>query len=186
MSWKDQASAANLSGMNVHCSGHALPRRHGAACDDAWTVRERGDMLVAAVADGIGSSREGGAAARRAVEMLADYCLTRPRAWSPRRALAEFTTRINRQLYSESLDRHGQPELACTLSAVFIEGGRMYGCNVGDSPVLHWRRGRLQRLSEVHAMSDSELNHVLTRAIGLEGTIDPHFFEAELHDGDLI
>ena len=25
--------------MNVHCSGHALPRHSGAACDDAWTVR---------------------------------------------------------------------------------------------------------------------------------------------------
>jgi serine/threonine protein kinase len=172
--------------MNVHCSGHALPRHAGATCDDAWTVRERGDVVIAALADGIGSSREGGAAARRAVEMIVDYCLTRPRAWSARRALAEFTTRINRQLHSESLERHGQPELACTLSAVVIEGGRLYGCNVGDSPVLHWRRGRLQLLSQAHALADSGMNHVLTRALGLEPSVEPHFFEADLDDGDLI
>src|SRR5678815_5148588 len=73
-----------------------------------------------------------------------------------------------------------------SLSAVFIEGGRMYGCNVGDSPVLHWRRGRLQRLSESHAVNDPHLNHVLTRAIGFQGAVEPHFFEAELDDGDLI
>jgi serine/threonine protein phosphatase PrpC len=172
--------------MNVHCSGHALPRRAGAPCDDAWTVRERGDIVIAALADGIGSSREGGAAARRAVEMVVDYCLTRPRAWSARRALAEFTTRINRQLHSESLERHGQPELACTLSAVILEGGRLYGCNVGDSPVLHWRRGRLHRLSEAHALADSGMHHVLTRAVGLEASVEPHFFEADLDDGDLV
>lgn len=173
--------------MNIHSSGHALPRRESGPCDDAWTIRERGDTLVAALADGVGSAREGGAAARRAVEMLVDYCLARPRAWSPRRALAEFTAQINRSLHSESLERHGQAaELACTLSAVVIEGGRLYGCNVGDSPVLHWRRGRVQVLSEIHSLASSGLDHVLTRAIGLEATVEPHLFETELADGDLV
>lgn len=172
--------------MNIPASGHALPRRAGAACDDAWCLRQRGDTLVAALADGIGSSREGGAAARRAVEMLVDYCLARPRAWSPRRALAEFAAQINRHLHSESLERHGQPELACTLSAVLIESGRLYGCNVGDSPILHWRRGRLQALSIAHSVAQPGMDHVLTRALGLEPTVDPHFFELELAEGDRV
>lgn len=172
--------------MNVHASGHALPRHEGATCDDAWCLRQRGDTLVAALADGVGSSREGGAAAHRAVEMLVDYCLARPRAWTPRRALAEFTAQINRHLHSESLERHGQPELACTLSAVVIEGGRLYGCNVGDSPVLHWRRGRIQTLSATHTLAEPGLDHVLTRALGLEPVADPHFFELDLLDGDLV
>jgi serine/threonine protein phosphatase PrpC len=172
--------------MKILSSGHALPRQEGAPCDDAWAVRERGDTLVAALADGVGSSREGGAAARRAVEMLADYCLARPRAWSPRRALAEFTAQINRHLHSESLERHGQAELACTLSAVLLEGGRLYGCNIGDSPVFHWRNGRLQRISHAHALTAPGLDHVLTRAIGLEAEVEPHFFELELADGDLV
>lgn len=172
--------------MLVHSSGHALPRRTGEACDDAWIVRQRGDTFVAALADGVGSSREGGAAARRAVEMLADYCLARPHAWSARRALAEFTTQINRHLHSEALELHGSPELACTLSAIVLEGGRLYGCNVGDSPVFHWRRGRLQRLSVAHALVDPALAHVLTRAIGLEAEVEPHFFEAELANDDFV
>lgn len=172
--------------MNVHCSGHALPRQGRTTCDDAWAVRERAGTVVAALADGVGASREGGAAAHRAVAMLVDYCLTRPRAWSPRRALAEFTAQINRHLHSESLERHGQPELACTLTAVLIEGGRLYGCNVGDSPALHWRRGRVQQLSHAHALAQPGLAHVLTRAIGLEPTVEPHFFELELMDGDLV
>ena len=172
--------------MNIQSSGFALARDEARACEDAWSLRERNGVLVAALADGVGSAGEAATAANRAVEMLVDYCLSRPRAWSPRRALAEFTSQINRHLHSESMERHGQPELACTLSAVLIEGGRLYGCNVGDSPVFHWRRGRLQRLSETHTLAGSNLDHVLTRALGLEATVEPYLFELELADGDVV
>lgn len=172
--------------MNVHASGHALPREAGATCEDAWAIRERNGTVIAALADGVSASREGGPAAHRAVEMLADYVVTRPRAWSPRRALAEFTAQINRHLHAESLERHGQPELACTLCAVVLEAGRLYGCNVGDSPVLLWRRGRLQPLSQAHSLAQSGLDHVLTRAIGLAPDVEPHFFETDLSEGDVV
>ena len=172
--------------MNVHASGHALARRGAEACDDAWAIRERGAMIVAALADGVSASREGGMAARRAVEMLADYCLVRPRAWSPRRALAEFTAQINRHLHAEAQERHGQPELACTLCAVVLEAGRLYGCNVGDSPVFLWRRGRLLPLAQAHALAQPGLEHVLTRAIGLAADVEPFFFEHELAEGDVV
>ncbi|MBI4625616.1 MAG: protein phosphatase 2C domain-containing protein [Verrucomicrobia bacterium] len=172
--------------MKLHYSGHALPRSDGAECDDAWAVGERRDTVVAALADGVGASREGGAAARHAVEMLADYCLARPRAWSPRRALAEFTAQVNRHLHSEALQRHGTPELACTLAAVLLDGGRLYGCNVGDSSVFLARGARLQRLSTAHTLAQPGFDHVLTRALGLAPDVEPHFFETELADGDLV
>ncbi len=172
--------------MHLHISGHAVARRDGKPCEDAWAARERDGITVAALADGISASREGGIAARRAVDMLVDYCLSRPRSWSARRALAEFTTQINRHLHAESMERHGTPELACTLSAILIEGGRLYGCNVGDSPVFHWRRGRLQPLAETHTLAQPGFDHVLTRALGLEAAVDPYFFESELVEGDLV
>lgn len=149
-------------------------------------MRERGETIIAALADGVGASREGGTAAHRAVETLADYCLARPRTWSVRRALAEFTAQINRQLHQESLERHGSAELACTLSAVILEGGRLYGCNAGDSPVFHWRQGRLQRLSVPHVLAQPGLSHVLTHGLGLAPEVEPHFFELELADGDMV
>ncbi len=172
--------------MHLHLSGHAVARQDGGRCEDAWAGRERDGVLVAAIADGIGSAKEGAVAAQRAVAMIVDYCLARPRTWSPRRALSEFTGQINRQLHSESLERHGRPELTCTLTAVIVEGGRLHGCNVGDSPLFHWRRGRIQRLSETHTLAQPGLDHVLTRAIGLEPHVDPSHFELELNDGDLV
>jgi serine/threonine protein kinase len=172
--------------VKVQHSGCAQPRRENEPCEDAWAVSEGRGSLVAALADGVGASREGGLAAKRAVEMLTDHGVARPRAWSPRRALAEFTAQINRQLHQEAIERHGAPELTCTLSAVVLEGGRLYGCNLGDSPVYHWRRGKLSRLSEPHVVDEPGMHHVLTRAIGLEPHAEPHFFEADLADGDIV
>ncbi len=173
-------------GVKVVHSGFARAGRENEPCDDAWAVLEGRGALVAALADGVGSAREGGAAARRAVGMLTDYGVARPRAWSARRALAEFVGQINRQLHQEAMERHGAPELVCTLSAVMIEGGWLYGCNVGDSPVFHWREGKLKKLSAVHALAEPGMEHVLTRAIGLERQVEPEFFELELADGDVV
>ena len=172
--------------MKVLHSGYARGRREGGGCDDAWAVAEGHGAIVAALADGVGAAREGGTAARRAVEMMTDHGVARPRAWSARRALAEFTAQVNRQLHQEAMERHGSPELACTLSAVVIEGGWLYGCNVGDSPVFHWREGKLRRLSAHHALAEPGMQHVLTRAIGLEPHAEPEFFEVELADGDVV
>lgn len=172
--------------MHLHLSGHAVARPGGGACEDAWSARERDGVAVAALADGVGASREGGVAARRAVDMLVNYCLSRPRAWSARRALVEFTSQANRQLFAEARERFGTPELACTLSVVLLEGQRLYGCNVGDSPVYLWRRGRLEILSEPHTLGVSGLGHVLTRALGLEPTVEPFLFERELAEGDVV
>jgi serine/threonine protein kinase len=134
----------------------------------------------------LGASKEGGAAARRAVEMFHDYYLTRPKAWSARRALSEFTNQINRLFFQESQQRYNSPELLCTLSVVAIEGDRLYGLSVGDSPVYLCRRGVVTRLTEPHSLAADGLDHVVTRAVGLEATIEPHCFECAIERGDVI
>lgn len=154
--------------------------------EDAFQVQERDESVLAVLADGLGASKEGGSAARRAVEMFHDYYLTRPKAWSARRALREFANQINRLFYQESMQRHNSPELLCTLSVAAIEGDRLYGLSVGDSPVYLWRQGTLTRLTEPHSLTEDGLDHVLTRAVGLEAKIEPHCFESAVERGDLV
>ncbi len=172
--------------MKLHRSAHGVPGDPARPTDDAWRVEERGESALALLADGLGSSQEGGAAARRAVDMFADYYLSRPQAWSPRRALREFTHQINRHFFQESQQRHGTPELLCTLSVVALEGDQLYGLNVGDSPVYLWRRGLLTRLSSPHSLAADGLGHVLTRAVGLAATVEPHCFETTVEAGDVL
>ena len=172
--------------MKLQSTSHGIPRHPNGVSEDAFRVQLREARVIAALADGLGSSKEGGAAARRAVGMMTDYYLARPQAWSPRRALSEFASQINRMFFQESQLRHGSPEILCTLSVIAVEGNQLYGFNIGDSPVYHWRKGSLTVLSRNHVVEQPGQNHVLTRAIGLETEIDPHFFELTLEEGDIV
>jgi serine/threonine protein phosphatase PrpC len=172
--------------MRLNSTTYVLPRNEGKRSDDAVRVEQRDTLLIAVLADGLGSSREGGAAARRAVQSTVDYYLTRPQAWSPRRALAEFVRQINRNFYQESHLKYGSPELLCTLSAVVLEGGHWYGVNVGDSPVYLWRDGKRVTLSQAHTLTEQGLAGGLSRAVGMEETVEPFAFETEASAGDLL
>jgi len=172
--------------MKIQSTTHGAPRHAGGTSQDACRALVRDDRVIAALADGVGSSKEGGAAAQRAVDMIIDYYIARPQAWSPRRALTEFVSQINRIFHQESQLRHGSSEILCTLSVVVIENGRLYGLNIGDSPVYLWRRGTLTLLSQSHALSQNGMQHVLTRAIGLEPTVESWFFENTVEDADVL
>ncbi len=172
--------------MKVQVTTHGVSGRPDFPSEDAFRVHEGDGRVIAVLADGLGSSKAGGAAARRAVDMLVDYYLSRPQSWSPRRALTEFAAQINLVLHEESQLTHGSAELLCTLSAVALEGGRLYGVNVGDSPVYLWHQGALRQLSQPHVVQQPGMSHVLTRAIGLEAAVEPTSFECDLADGDLV
>lgn len=172
--------------MKLQVTSHGLPRNPKAVSDDATCVRQRSNLTIAALADGIGSSEQGGEAARRAVAMLTDYYLAKPQTWGPHRALSEFVSQINRVFHQESQARHGSPELVCTLSAVALAGNWLHGFNVGDSPVYLWRKDRLITLSQSHALPHTGMEHVLARAVGLEAAVEPHFFETTIDAGDVI
>lgn len=172
--------------MKLHSTAHGIAREAGGFSDDAFRVQARDESLLVALADGVGAAKEGGTAARRAVEMMADYYAARPQAWSPRRALVEFANQINRVFFQESQQRHGGPELLCTLSVVAFDANRIYGLNVGDSPIFLWRQGVISRLSESHALAHNGMEHVLTRAVGLAESLEPSLFESALESGDIV
>jgi serine/threonine protein phosphatase PrpC len=172
--------------MKLNPTSFGIPGREGQDSDDAVRTVVRDSVAIAALADGVGSAKEGRAAARRAVDMIVDYYLTRPEAWSPRRALTEFAHHINHTFFQESGLRHGGPELLCTLSVVVLEGGRLYGINVGDSPVMLSRSGTLLVLSQAHSVAEKGLEHGLTQAIGMQASLEPYAFEIDVQDGDLI
>ncbi len=172
--------------MKLLHSAHGIPQKFGGITEDAWRVERRDETVIAVLADGLGSSKDGGEAARRATDMLVDYFLTRPAAWSTRRALREFVTQISRVLHQESQLRHGSAELLCTLSVVVIEGNQLHGLNVGDSPGFIYRRGTLTQLTQTDSIAEKGLEHVLTQAIGLAAEFEPHCWETKLENGDMI
>ncbi len=171
--------------MKVNATSFGLPHSKGGESHDAFAVKAWDETVLAVLADGAGSSREAREASERAVRSFVNHYETRPRSWTPPKALAEFTRLINRTLHQDSIARFGDAELVTTLSVAVVEGDRLYGMNVGDSRVYLARDGRLEQLSQDHAGGRVGLRHVLDRAVGLEAEIEPHLFEAELKDGDM-
>jgi serine/threonine protein phosphatase PrpC len=152
---------------------------------DAFEVKSWGETVIAVVADGVGAALAGREASKRAVRSLVSNYAERPRTWSPQKSLAEFTRLLNQRLYQDSIARFGAPEMVSTLSVAVVEGDRLYGLNVGDSPVYLSRNRELRRLSDDHVIDKGALKHVLSRALGLSAEVEPHCFEIELADGDV-
>lgn len=173
--------------MGPHATTSSVPGPGRTQPDDACAHRAHGGVYVAAMADGMGSARAGGEAARSATRRLVDNFETRPAGWSVDRALVEFTTQINHQLCEEAVHRYGaEGALACTLAAVAISGDLMWGINLGDTEVFLLRGGELRPLSERHALTGAGQSHVITRGLGLEPVVTPHLFSWRIATGDRV
>ncbi len=154
--------------------------------EDFAAVRVVDDLCITVLCDGVGSAAAGAKASRRAVNYLLNSFKARPRSWSIEKSLRHFISNINEILYREGIEEYERPEYLTTLSVAVIEGNRLYGANVGDSPIFLLREGELLRLSVPHTSHEEGMEHVLTQAIGMEEQVEIFFFENNLHVGDRL
>ena len=171
--------------MKVQTTSFGLPADTDGVSSDAFAVKQVGDTLIAALADGAGKAVGAREAAERAVRVLVENYSARPAAWEPPKALREFARTLNSSLYQESIARYGQPELVSTLVVAVIEGGRLYGINIGDSRVYLVHGGALSQLSLDHAETNGDRT-MLTRALGLRDEVEPNSFECEIAANDCV
>ena len=167
-------------------SSFGLAKGKELVSEDFAAVKVVGDLCIGIVCDGVGSAEAGGKAARRVVNYLMNNFKTRPRSWSIEKSLQNFISNINSILYRESIEEYERPEYVTTLCIVVIEGTRLYGANVGDSPIFLYRNSHLQKISFDHVNDEPNMEHVLTQAIGLSESIEPYFFENNLEVGDIL
>ncbi len=169
---------------NLSSFGLALSEK--TESQDAFAVQTWNELVIAVMADGVGDSQYARESATKIVAALTDNFKSRPRSWSIPKALEEFTRLLNRSLYQESIARFDTQEMLSTLSAVVIEGHKLYGLNVGDTRVYLLHQGKLRQLSQDHVEPDPQLSHALTRAMGMEPDVVPHGFEHSLAEGDML
>lgn len=165
---------------------HNLAASSKSGTEDACAVELWRDSVIAVLADGVGGARHAQEAAARVVESITTNLKSRPKSWSPARALEEFTRLANRTLYQESLARCERPEMLSTVAAVVVEGGQLHGVNAGDSRVYHLHNGQLRQLSEDHVEAGADFKHVLRRAAGMNAEIVLHTFQAPVAAGDVV
>jgi len=166
-------------------------------------IRADGVLIIA---DGMGGRSFGEQAASAAVETTEDALaeLLDNRQVGDvvvADALATALRRANSRVYelaSEGDDRKG---MGTTCVAAVVEGERLYVAHAGDSRAYLLRDGLLRQITHDHSYvaeqvragaiteegaRSSRFRNIITRAIGIEPTIDAEVSEADVQPGDML
>jgi serine/threonine protein phosphatase PrpC len=142
--------------------------------------------LIAAIADGVSGNEGGREASEYSVRgLLTDYYAT-PDTWPVTQALERVIKAINSWVQNQGSIRKELAGMATTLTTVVLRGSYYYFSHVGDSRLYLLRNGVLTRLTADHVWDRPEMQHVLTRAIGLDSRLALDHGMGELHERDVF
>ena len=166
------------------------------------------DQHLYVVCDGMGGNAAGEVASGMAVRTLIEtfgYLGQNlepgsPMAMIESRLLASIfeANRVVREAGTENPELHA---MGTTLVCVCLDGNRAVVGNVGDSRAYLLRNGTCQQITLDHSLLDEEirsgnmtpemaaasnLQSVITRAIGVADQVEPDLFAAELQPNDFI
>jgi protein phosphatase len=171
-----------------------------AANEDRWVALTGDSAVLLAVADGMGGTVGGGEAATAALAALVAALGASPARGGEAlgAAVAAAHARV-RELASDGLPaalRGGT-----TVTAAVASGPRVHLAHAGDSSCWLHRRGRLRRLTEVHthgaalvaagavepgSPAERRLDGLLTRYLGMPGSVHPQLATVRLRPGDRV
>jgi serine/threonine protein phosphatase PrpC len=127
--------------------------------------------LISAIADGVSGNEGGREASEYSVRgLLADYYAT-PETWPVTQSLERVITAINSWVLKQGSIRQELAGMASTLTALVLRGNYYYFSHVGDTRLYLLRAGVITRLTTDHVWDRPEMQHVLTRAVGLDTKI---------------
>ncbi len=153
------------------------------------TKKERAIYGSAAIiADGIGGTGGGRYASELAVREFIEAYYEQKQTFGIKRMAESSLTSINRWIYSQSCKNSTLKGMGTTFSALILLKSQAHIIHMGDTRIYRLRNGRLQCLTTDHVHQHPDLQHVLTRALGIDET--PHIDYSEhnlnLHDRFLL
>ncbi len=150
--------------------------------EDRYVVRERGGVLLIAVADGVGGEEGGEIAADAAVVELADRFFASP----PERTLEDRLGDAIRDANTAVLraaESSGNRQAAATLVAAVIFRDHLVIANLGDSRAYLLRASGVRQLTEDHS---GAVANAITRFVGDPRGVQPDVFVEDLHPADRL
>lgn len=172
-----QASQAGIKAINEDCIGIRIPH--------SSLLMNKG--AVAVIADGVSAAEAGKEASETCVQnFLSDYFST-PDSWSVKKSAQQVLTALNRWLYAQGrrfID--ARKGYVSTFSAVVFKSHAAHIFHVGDSRVYRFRRGEFEQLTNDHATEISAQHSYLTRAMGLDVSLEVDYRCVDVEVGDLF
>jgi serine/threonine protein phosphatase PrpC len=143
--------------------------------------------VIAVIADGVAGPYAREAAEHCARNILADYYAT-PDTWPVIQALDKLYQGVNRWVLSQANTSSARAGMATTLTTLVLRGETYHFAHVGDTRlyVLRSNADTLQRLTTDHVWNRPEMDHVLTRAIGLDPKMTTDFGMGTFAVGDVF
>ncbi len=143
---------------------------------------------VAIIADGIGGTRGGRCAAELAVREFIDAYYAQKETLGVSRMAEIALMSINRWIHSQSQRDAALKGMGTTFSALILLGSQAHIVHLGDTRIYRLRNNRLHLLTTDHVHQHPDLQHVLTRALGIDETlhIDYSQHNLQLHDRFLL
>jgi serine/threonine protein phosphatase PrpC len=180
--------------------------------EDCYEIEPALNLYV--LSDGMGGQAHGEVASKLAVQTIVTHCQqaensrATPVFGEPQPDVSERTNRLtsaihlaNRKVYEAAAANAEQNGMGATIVAAWIEGQRLSLAHVGDSRAYLLRAGSLDQLTADHSLvaekvrvgiltpqeaDASELQSVLTRAVGTNATIQVDADEQMLLAGDSL
>lgn len=166
--------------------------------EDSNTIASRGSVFM--VCDGMGGHAAGQIASELACKTFIDVYLNHP-ASEVEQALRAGVVAAHRYVSDVGQAVAARKGMGTTLSGLVIRQGAYYVAQVGDSRIYRLREGTLTQLTHDHTWVDEMIRmgkltpeeaenhpykHVLTRAIGGEGPVEPDIAVEPVFEGDVF
>lgn len=152
------------------------------------------------VADGMGGHKAGGFASAYTVENLVACIRKESILNNPVKILDKAIKIVNEQLLEKASEDNDLAGMGTTLVVMTIIANYMYVANIGDSRLYVCNR-RLKQITKDHSLveemvrlgelkpEDARIHpdkNVITRAIGINKTVNVDYFERKIQPGDII
>lgn len=141
----------------------------------------------AVIADGVSSAEAAAEASRFSVEEFIQDYYDSPDSWGVKTAGQNVLTSVNRTLYGRSQhSQQGGRGHLCTFSALIIKSDQAHIFHAGDSRIYRYRDGELEQLTQDHTIEIAEGQRYLSRALGMDLTLNVDYLETETQPHDLF
>lgn len=164
-------------------------------------IATRPELGLAMLADGMGGHQAGEVASRMAIEAIAaSVAGTLAHGGDTRASIATAIQAANNAIYQAAQTRADYRGMGSTVVVAVFLGDRLYVGHVGDSRLYRFRDGALEQLTKDHSVvqelvsrglftpeeaRQSLAKNLVTRALGVDPTIETETAEAAVQAGDL-
>lgn len=198
--------------MRILCAGASDVGRMRSNNEDCYRMVEPMHLFV--VSDGMGGEAHGEVASALAVETIVKHCMDgennpatslygdpQPGLSDRGRRLASAVHLANKKIFETAEQHPEQHGMGATLTAAWLDDGKLSVAHVGDSRAYLLRSGTLQQLTSDHSLvaeqvrrgiltaaeaDQSEMQSVLLRALGTHEDVDVDAEEHPLFPGDIL